>query len=277
MTFGGLFLGVWAAPELATIDWTALPPDFWLEIGYLALLPTAVGLRALLPRGAGRGADHGLDHDVPGAHLRRHDGGDPAGADAAGRPDPGRPHDGRRRAAGRAVHAGATKAVAARWAGWRPRGLASRATALACSARRQAEHASIRARQHARTAACEHGSAAARGTPSDLERALQGEQRDLAVHAAGVAGEGAAGADHAVAGHDDADRVAADRGTDRPGGLRLADARGDVAVGRGRAERDRPQLLPDRELEGGAGGVERQVERPARRPRSTRRAGGRRP
>ena len=32
MTFGGLFLGIWAAPELATIDWAALPPDFWLEI-----------------------------------------------------------------------------------------------------------------------------------------------------------------------------------------------------------------------------------------------------
>lgn len=50
MTFGSLFLGVWAAPELVTIDWTALPADFWLEIGYLALLPTAVGY-ALYYRG----------------------------------------------------------------------------------------------------------------------------------------------------------------------------------------------------------------------------------
>ena len=50
MTFGGLFLLVWAAPELATTDWTGLPPDFWLEIGYLALMPTAIGY-ALYYRG----------------------------------------------------------------------------------------------------------------------------------------------------------------------------------------------------------------------------------
>lgn len=50
MTFGGLFLGLWAAPELLAIDWTALAPDFWLEILYLALLPTAIGY-ALYYRG----------------------------------------------------------------------------------------------------------------------------------------------------------------------------------------------------------------------------------
>jgi drug/metabolite transporter (DMT)-like permease len=43
MTFGGLFLTLWAAPELLTTDWTAVAPDFWLEILYLALLPTAIG------------------------------------------------------------------------------------------------------------------------------------------------------------------------------------------------------------------------------------------
>ena len=50
MTFGGLFLVLWAAPELVTTDWTGLPPDFWLEIGYLALMPTAIGY-ALYYRG----------------------------------------------------------------------------------------------------------------------------------------------------------------------------------------------------------------------------------
>lgn len=50
MTLGSLCLVAWAAPELATIDWAGLPPDFWLEIGYLALLPTAVGY-ALYYRG----------------------------------------------------------------------------------------------------------------------------------------------------------------------------------------------------------------------------------
>ena len=50
MTFGGLFLSAWALPELLTIDWTGLPADFWLEILYLALLPTAIGY-ALYYRG----------------------------------------------------------------------------------------------------------------------------------------------------------------------------------------------------------------------------------
>jgi drug/metabolite transporter (DMT)-like permease len=50
MTFGGLFLALWAAPELLAIDWTELSADFWLEIVYLALLPTAIGY-ALYYRG----------------------------------------------------------------------------------------------------------------------------------------------------------------------------------------------------------------------------------
>jgi len=50
MTFGGILLTVWAAPELVRIDWPALPTDFWLEMGYLALLPTALGY-ALYYRG----------------------------------------------------------------------------------------------------------------------------------------------------------------------------------------------------------------------------------
>jgi drug/metabolite transporter (DMT)-like permease len=50
MVFGGLILAVWAAPALATTDWTAQPPDLWLEILYLAVLPTALGY-ALYNRG----------------------------------------------------------------------------------------------------------------------------------------------------------------------------------------------------------------------------------
>jgi drug/metabolite transporter (DMT)-like permease len=50
MTFGALILTAWAAPALVAIDWTGLPADFWLEIVYLALLPTAVGY-ALYYRG----------------------------------------------------------------------------------------------------------------------------------------------------------------------------------------------------------------------------------
>ena len=52
-------------------------------------------------------------------------------------------------------------------------------------------------------------------------RGLEPEQRGLALQAAGVAGEGAVAAEHAVAGHDHRDRVAADGGADRaPGGRR---------------------------------------------------------
>lgn len=50
MTFGALFLALWAAPALLATDWTAVAPDFWLEILYLALLPTAIGY-ALYYRG----------------------------------------------------------------------------------------------------------------------------------------------------------------------------------------------------------------------------------
>ena len=45
---------------------------------------------------------------------------------------------------------------------------------------------------------------------------LQAQQRLLAVHAAGVAGELAARADHAMAGDDDRDRVGAERPSRRP-------------------------------------------------------------
>lgn len=43
MTFGGLLLTAVALPQLVRIDWVALSGGFWLEIGYLALLPTALG------------------------------------------------------------------------------------------------------------------------------------------------------------------------------------------------------------------------------------------
>src|SRR5690349_17841856 len=52
-----------------------------------------------------------------------------------------------------------------------------------------------------------------------LAVALQVEQGSLAVEATAVAGEGAVGADHAVAGDDDRDRVAAVGGADDAGAL----------------------------------------------------------
>ena len=50
VSHGLMLLAAWALPQLATIDWTGLPADFWVEIGYLALLPTALGY-ALYYRG----------------------------------------------------------------------------------------------------------------------------------------------------------------------------------------------------------------------------------
>ena len=50
MVFGAILLTVWAAPGLTAIDWPALPTDFWVEIIYLAVLPTALGY-ALYTRG----------------------------------------------------------------------------------------------------------------------------------------------------------------------------------------------------------------------------------
>ena len=105
MTFGGLFLLVWAAPELATTDWTGLPPDFWLEIGYLALMPTAIGY-ALYYRGV---RDVGPTTASSVMFLVPFSGATMAvillGQSLQGGPVPGCAHDGRRGAAGRAVHA----------------------------------------------------------------------------------------------------------------------------------------------------------------------------
>jgi len=50
MVVGGLLLSLWALPQLMSTDWLAVPSSFWLEIGYLALLPTALGY-ALYYRG----------------------------------------------------------------------------------------------------------------------------------------------------------------------------------------------------------------------------------
>jgi drug/metabolite transporter (DMT)-like permease len=50
MVFGSLMLTAVALPELGHLDWAAVPGNVWLGIGYLALLPTALGY-ALFYRG----------------------------------------------------------------------------------------------------------------------------------------------------------------------------------------------------------------------------------
>jgi hypothetical protein len=88
------------------------------------------------------------------------------------------------------------------------------------------------------------------------------EQPAFALQAAGVAGEGAALADHAVAGDDDRDRVAAVGEADGAAGARHAEAGGELAVAGGGAERDRAQRAPHALLERGTAGTDReQVER----------------
>src|SRR4051794_11674503 len=87
---------------------------------------------------------------------------------------------------------------------------------------------------------------------------LEIEQGALAFQAASVAGERPVGADDAVAGDDDGDRVAAIGGADRARGPGALDALGELAVADRLAVGDRAQRLPDLLLERRAG--ERQVD-----------------
>src|SRR5436190_18021589 len=90
---------------------------------------------------------------------------------------------------------------------------------------------------------------------------LELEQGLLAFDAAGVAGERAVGADHAVARDDDRDGVRAVGEPDRTGGgVGLAETSGDLAVRRGVAVADLGQLVPDRLLPHAAHGGQWQVE-----------------
>src|SRR5205085_5815144 len=97
--------------------------------------------------------------------------------------------------------------------------------------------------------------------PSEQRVLLDLQQGLLALDAAGIAGEGAVGADHPVARDDDRDRVAAVGQTHGSGGgVGAAEALGDLAVRRGVAVADQEQLGPDGLLEVRPGRGERQVE-----------------
>ena len=80
--------------------------------------------------------------------------------------------------------------------------------------------------------------------------ALQGEKGGFAGESAGVAGERASRAEHAVAGDDDGDRIAADRPADGPGGA--VKRRGQPAVGHGLPVGDVLKQGPHPQLEGRA-------------------------
>src|SRR3954452_8908411 len=93
---------------------------------------------------------------------------------------------------------------------------------------------------------------------------LEVEQRPLGRQPAAVAGERAVGADHAVARHDDRDRVLAVGGADGAERGRVPDLAGDLAVGGGLPVRDLQQRIPDQALERRALGPQRDVELRAR-------------
>ncbi len=105
------------------------------------------------------------------------------------------------------------------------------------------------------------------GTPSASLRighAFAGEQGALAGNAPTIARQGAVRAHHAMARdrHRKPVGAAGQRdGAHRGGG---ADGAGDVGIGRGRAQRDRPERRPDPLLEGGAADIEGQVETASR-------------
>jgi hypothetical protein len=90
---------------------------------------------------------------------------------------------------------------------------------------------------------------------------LERQKLLLALYAAGVALHRAVGADDAVAGADDRQRVRADRGAQGLGPVaRQAEVPGELAVRGGRAVRDRVQGPPDHVLEFGSARVKLEVE-----------------
>jgi protease PrsW len=104
--------------------------------------------------------------------------------------------------------------------------------------------------------------AALAGASADAERCpLESQQPLLAIEAAAVAGQRPVGADHAVTGHDDRDRIAAVGETHGARGeRRLAERGGHLAVAGRHAVGDLGELRPDGELERGTAGRQRQVK-----------------
>src|SRR5262245_9394602 len=64
------------------------------------------------------------------------------------------------------------------------------------------------------------------------------EQPALAIEPAAVAGQRAVGADHAMAGNDNGNRISPIGGADRPAGLGLPDAARQVGIADCRSKRD---------------------------------------
>src|SRR5262249_32620354 len=94
---------------------------------------------------------------------------------------------------------------------------------------------------------------------SDEQRALVLQQPALAVEAAAIAGERAVLADHAVAGHDDRDRIAAVDHADRAHRVGTADGLCELAVAPGGAGRNPAQRRPYLPLEHRAAAVDGNV------------------
>ena len=86
------------------------------------------------------------------------------------------------------------------------------------------------------------------------------EQPFLTPDAAGIAGKGAVGPDHAVTGHDDGNIVPPVRGRHSPGGFRISLPDGQLDITDGPAKRDHEQLGPYVHLETGTGLCKRQLK-----------------
>src|SRR5690349_400609 len=103
--------------------------------------------------------------------------------------------------------------------------------------------------------------------PSNISRnsvaAFEGEQFLLPFRPPAVADEVAAGSDRAVARDEERDGVRGAGAADGPRRTRTSDPPRDLAIGSGRAGRDRPKLFPDAGLEGGRARVQgqRRVDR----------------
>ena len=88
-------------------------------------------------------------------------------------------------------------------------------------------------------------------------RFLQVEQPALDIEPTAVAAERSSGRDHAMAGHNDGDRIPVVRHPDGTKCVRMPDGAGDLAVGTSFPVRDVKQSAPAPELKVGAAEIER--------------------
>src|SRR6478609_3945270 len=138
--------------------------------------------------------------------------------------------------------------------------VSSSSSARLANARSSSPSAAIRAFTFVTARQATGPAAAPSRSPEGGRAAFVGEQPGLGLDATAEAGQRAVGADDAMAGHDDADRVLAVGSADGAGLVRVPEPARLLAVADRLPVGDGAQRLPRPQLEVGAVRVERQVE-----------------